>query len=110
MIIMKKNKRKKPIQKRAVPEQVQHQCWRWRVIGTGHLGNGFVETDLMCPQCGATQTLYIDDKVEDKLINQAANKFYFNVNNKYKHTEEEMYALIAKRELKEQQEKDKMSE
>lgn len=57
----------------------KHRC-RYKIIGTGHqIDRSYIETDLICPKCGKTGTVYVCNKYEDKLLRQASKGKTFKI-------------------------------
>lgn len=50
---------------------------RYKIIGTGHDQNR-IEVDLMC-NCGKHGTVLVEKCFENKILNQASKRKYFNV-------------------------------
>jgi hypothetical protein len=56
-----------------------HRC-RYKIIGSGIEPDSiWIETDLICPKCGRTGTVYVNRMCEDKLLHQAVKHKYFSI-------------------------------
>ena len=72
---------------------LKHRC-RYKIIGTGIIADDiFIETDLICPKCGKTGTVYVNNMCEKKLIKQASNGKYFNIHRDFILTDKQWKAM-----------------